>query len=837
MEITGNWLLCDFDEGEGLIKGAHLPECDTACWVPVSVPGDVHTALIAAGRVEDPFVGQNIEKCEWVERREWWYRAEFQAPEAALDDRCDLVFEGLDTYATVYLNGEELAQTDNMFIRHRVDATRAMRPGRNVLAVRFDSTVATVERRDASPFWAAFYPPRVWVRKAGMNFGWDWGPRLVTCGIWRPVRLEIVRRARIESHYVRTHAIAPQHAVILVGAEVELLPTVVEDGLRLRATLVHEGKVLTGEARLAGRRAEIRLLVENPRLWWPNGTGDQPLHPVTVELLADDEVLDRVEDRVGIRTVSLLQEPDPDGLGSSFTIVVNGMRIFARGADWIPADNFIGSIPPQRYQALVGMASEANMNMLRVWGGGVYEHEAFYRACDERGVMVWQDFMFSCAAYPDHDESFVANVRREAETVVKRLRNHACIALWCGNNENDWIDDMTRGDDPAKPFYGRRIYHEVLPAVCAGLDPSRPYWPSSPYGGSDHNSEREGDRHNWQVWAGQKYPHVFGEPYGADTSEANVSFRNYALDLCRFCSEFGIHASPVLRTLTTRTGNLEYDSPEFLYRIKDFDVERKARMMRAHIGEPTSLEQYRVFSMLVQAEGLRFAIEHYRRRMHDCAGSLFWQLNDCWPGISWSVIDYDLNPKAGWYYAKRAYAPLALSAKIEEETLHLYVVNDRREDEAVTARLLTVDTREGIVGERTVTGVASANAATVLTQFRLGELGLDDPTRRFLVLREAAGKAPEHAIFLAELKDTVLAPATLSLGVQPTECGADITVASDVPAHFVAVDIDLPGAVLSDNYVTLLPGEERTLSARATRPITSDLVTVLCLNNMMPGRG
>jgi len=829
--LSGTWKLGEFAEGGGVAAGAHLAEYDDSAWLNAEVPGDVHTALLKTGLIADPFVAQNVEACGWVERAEWWYRAAFDAPALADGESAALVLEGLDTFATVYVNGAEMGSTANALMPHRIDVTSALQPGANVVAVRFDSTVATVEKKDSSPFWAAFYSPRVWVRKAAMNFGWDWGPRLVTCGVWRPVGLEVCGGVRIESHYARTHAVTPEHAVVLVGAEIAVAEGV-SPPVRLRATLTHAGRKITADAAFGGNAAEARLLVKDPLLWWPSGVGASPVHALTVEVIgADGTVLSKAEDRIGIRTVQLLQTPDPDGKGKTFTFAVNGVKVFAKGADWIPADNFIGSVPAERYRALVRLAADGNMNMLRVWGGGVYEDDSFYRACDELGIMVWQDFMFGCAAYPDYDDEFMENVRAEARAVVKRLRNHPCVVVWCGNNENDWIDDMMDRGDPPKPFYGRRIYHESLPAACAELDPTRPYWPSSPYGGSDHNSEREGDRHNWQVWGGQVYPHRFGEPSRGDVASSNVSFRRYAEDTARFVSEYGIHASPPLRTLLKRTGPLEYDSEEFLYRIKDPDTMRKIRMMEAHIGQPTSLEQYQVYSMLVQAEGLRFAIEHYRRRMFDCSGSLLWQLNDCWPGISWSVIDYDLTPKAGWYYAKRAYAPVALSLKIEGDATSLYAVNDTLSAVSLEAVLITADTLDGVVAERHVRGIAAANSATMLGESSLDELGLTDASRRCVVIREANGLVPEHAVFPGELKDVRLRRAALNVEVARTNVGAEITVGSGVLAHFVGVDIDAERVVLDDNYVTLLPGETRVLKATARTRVTADAVTVDCLNN------
>ncbi|MFQ6098895.1 MAG: glycoside hydrolase family 2 protein, partial [Armatimonadota bacterium] len=679
--------LKDFEPGGGVEAGAHLPERDDSDWLDVPVPGDVHRALVAAGRLPEPFDGMNVERCQWVEEKEWWYRLEFECPEGVDASRAQLHFEGLDTYATVWLNGERVGTAANMFTRHDFDVSAHLKPGeRNVVAVRFDSTVKTIEGKDCSRFWAAFYKPRVWVRKAQMNFGWDWGPRLVTVGIWRGVSIR--PRGLLGPIAARTVSIDERGAVVLVEAEV---PGPEPGRWRVRARLTDGEREWAGEREACAGVAEVRLLLDRPRLWWTHDLGEPFLHDLTVTLLEDGEAIDGRKMRVGIRTIELLQEPDAEG--KSFTFVLNGVRIFCKGADWAPADSFIGSISDERYRRLIALAQKANMNMIRIWGGGVYESDAFYRACDELGVLVWQDFMFACAAYPDYDEGFRDAAREEIRDAILRLRNHPCIALWCGNNENQWIDDMSHWKDPETPLFGRDIYERMIPEALARYDRSRPYWPGSPYGGDDDNSAREGDRHNWQVWGGQMYPRRFGEEPKGDPTPSGMSYRHYAEDECRFCSEFGIHASPPLRTLRRHiaASELEYDSEQFLYRIKDPDKDRKRRMMQAHIGEPTSLEQYETFSMLVQAEGLKYGIEHYRRRKFHCSGALFWQLNDCWPCISWSVLDYYLNPKAGWYYARRAYEPVLLSFADEQAGASLWGVNDTLTDYRGRAELVHAD--------------------------------------------------------------------------------------------------------------------------------------------------
>ncbi len=832
LDLNGVWQLKGYGPGEGAGAGAEQPGFSDDDWLPVSVPGDVHRALVAAGELPEPFDGMNVEECQWVEGKEWWYRLSFECP-PELDGPAELLFEGLDTYATIWLNGEPVGSAGNMLISHAFEVGAHLRPGEtNVIAIRFDPTTAVAETRQADHLWSAFYSHRPWVRKAQMNFGWDWGPRLATVGIWRGVSLRRKPDCRLRSPYVRCHAISDEGAVVVVGSEIE---GNCSEGVRLHVRLEDGDRSFEGAAQVVGARAETRLIVPEPRLWWPHSHGEPALHTAHFALRNGDGALDEATVRTGLRTVEVVQAPDPDGAGKSFTVHVNGVPIFCKGADWIPVDSFIGAAPPERYHRLVEMAREANMNMLRIWGGGVYEHDAFYDACDELGVMVWQDFMFSCAAYPDDDPEFREMVEAEADSVVRRLRNRPSIALWCGNNENDWIDDMQHAADPGAPFYGRRIYHEILPSVCARLDPTRLYWPSSPYGGSDHNSEREGDRHNWKVWAGLPVPRRFGQQLPGGRTPEDVSFRHYAEDDCRFCSEFGIHGSPVLRTLSRHVPaeELDYDSEQFLYRIKDPDNTRKVRMMAAHIGEPTSLEDYVLKSMLAQAEGLRFGIEHYRRCMFHCSGALFWQLHDCWPGISWSCIDYYLNPKASYYYVKRAMAPVILSPELRDGEVLLYGVNDTLARRTVDVLARQVELDGTVRRSHGVQADLPPNSSTLVASWQVGELGTgwpEEPEPLIFSAPEADG-IPDNVLFPVELKDVPLRPATI--GAEWEQTGGDsyeVTLSSEVLAYFVHLVFPVDGVQASDNYVHVLPGEPAILQVTAPGPLDPGEVQVQALN-------
>jgi beta-mannosidase len=513
--------------------------------------------------------------------------------------------------------------------------------------------------------------------------------------------------------------------------------------------------------------------------------------------------------------------------------VLNGVKLLAKGANWIPADSFVAQVDEARYRALLRLAGEANMNMLRVWGGGIYEKDAFYRLCDEVGILIWQVFMFACARYPDSPD-FMAEVEREAEAVVRRLRNHPCLALWCGNNENDWIDDMHNWQQPGRDFSGKKIYHELLPPIVEQLDDARLYWPSSPYGGNDHNAAEEGDRHNWQVWHGAVYPRRFGEEPKRDISPEGISYRHYAGDPGRFISEFGMHAAPVLETLRRNAPPtaLHYNSPELLYRNKDEPKGKGDMLMLAHTGLPGSLQEYLDFSMICQAEGLKFGIEHYRRRKFHCSGTLFWQLNDCWPGLSWSVLDYYLFPKAGYFYVKRAYAPVLASFKEEKDGVSLWITNDTLEDFVDTVTVSHGDFSGQGLYEEALEIRAPANASVQVWRLSFDELGVKNPRQEYLAARSSSGAFPDNRHFFVEVKELKRPKPNLTVKItEGSEGECKVRVATDTYAYFVKLVVPIEGTKFSDNYFDLFPGQERSIEIwnETDRRLEENDVAVSCL--------
>ncbi|MGH2819361.1 MAG: beta-mannosidase, partial [Actinomycetota bacterium] len=559
--------------------------------------------------------------------------------------------------------------------------------------------------------------------------------------------------------------------------------------------------------------AQTCLSVPRPALWWPSGYGAQPLYDLHMQLRRDDTVLDGLEDRVGLRTVELDRTPDPEEAGAeSFTFRINGVRIFAKGANWIPLDCLSGRMDRPRYEELLDLLVEAHGNMLRVWGGGQYEKDDFYRLADERGILVWHDFMFACARYPD-DPDFIAEVRAEAEHQVRRLRNRTCVVLWAGNNENDWIEDASNRAEPGHDFPGKSLYHRHLPEIVRRLDPSRPYWPSSPYGGDDHNGEQAGDRHNWHVWHGGVLPRRFGEEPRRDPSPEGVSYRHYLEDTARFASEFGMHASPVLETLRRNlpASELSFGSEGLLFRNKDTPKDKGNALMLAHTGLPRDLDEYIDLSMICQAEGLKLALEHYRRRKFHCSGALFWQWNDCWPGLSWSVLDYYAFPKASYFFVKRAYAPvLASFAERPDGAVEVWLTNDLPApvDETLTWTHATFDGQVLDRGEVHAHGPANASMCVARV-----EPGGGGRRGQFLWL-EGGDRVPYNRHFFAEVKDLVRERPAVSVEWERSGDALVATLVCERHAYFVNLFAPVEGTRYSDNWFDLFPDKPRRVSIR-----------------------
>ncbi|WEG13376.1 beta galactosidase jelly roll domain-containing protein [Pullulanibacillus sp. KACC 23026] len=813
MELNGNWKLQFFDVGAERDLEIASPEYIDYFWMRAQVPGEVHSTLLKHRLIEDPFYGHNDLKCRWVEEKVWWYRTTFEWKDKfEKSERLELIFEGLDTYATVYLNGVELGSTENMFISHTFDVTRELRKGKNVLAVKFDPIDFKVKDK-TQYYWSGFSKQRIWTRKAQSHFGWDWGPRLVSAGIWKNVLLQKRKCGKIDSVFAHTLEVSEDQAIVKVEIDTCLWNKNISYYVDVK--LVNGEDVITTTTGIINGKAQVNLTIQNPKLWWTHDLGEPNLYNLHVTLLADSQIVDKQTEQVGIRTteVKLINDRGQH----CFTFVLNGVEIFAKGSNWIPIDSFIASTPDERYVHLIKMAKVANMNMLRVWGGGIYEKDIFYKECNQQGILVWQDFMFACALYPDYNKNFMDNVQKEIVSVVKRLRNHPCLSIWCGNNENDWLyEALYSSGEITDPFYGEKIYHELMPELLEELDPTRLYWPSSPYGGNDHNSREQGDTHNWQVWHGNIEPRTFGEPQQVDYSVEGVSFKKFKQDTTAFASEFGMHASSNLFTLKSNIPEDQFywGSEELAYRNKDVHHPKGILLMEGYTGIPENLDQYLKFSMLTQAEGLKFGIEHYRRNKSQTSGALIWQLNDCWPGTSWSLIDYYQLPKASYHYARKFFSPILYTLDYHPSgVIDLWGINDQLEEWQDELTFIVSDFYGKTYFSQKYPITINSNSTTKVASFNEKDIlqGLD-PTCAVIVIRGKSNQVEDNFYYFRDQKDIQLPKPNLQVHINKEE--QSLTFTSKALTRMVTIEMEIEQLILEDNFFDLLPGEEKTIQIK-----------------------
>lgn len=778
-------------------------------WLSAQVPGSVHSDLLRLRKIKDPFVYPNEAKAQWIENVGWEYRREFSlAPQQIACDAIDLVCEGLDTYATVLVNGQVVARSNNMHRLYAWNVKPFVRAGTNELRIVLDATLPRARKEIEY-----YLPSRTdvtevvpWIRKAAYQFGWDWCPRLVTSGIWRPIRLERYDAARIAG------VITQQH---WRGQDVTLK-------VRVRLNVATAGQY-TLSARLAGvnasakaslrpgeRELKLALLIRNPRKWWPNGYGHQFLYRLTVTLQRDGRILDRAAKRLGFRTLRLVQKKDK--IGSGFEFQVNGVPVWAKGANWVPLDSLPDrASTPQgiaRTRDLLQSCAAANFNMLRVWGGGVYETDAFYDACDELGLMVFQDFMYACHQYPG-TRKFLENARREAEAQVWRLADHPSLALWCGNNEIEqgWAYWGWRDSMPQRFPDFLNLFCRLLPGVVKKLDPAHDYRPCSessgpPYG-RHPKDPRKGDVHYWGV-------SVRSEP-----------IEKYKELKARFVAEFGFSSFPPLNELkrVIPPRQLRLASPAIEDRMKwpSANVRDQFpngnRVLEKYLADYTGIppaadrggpafERTVYLSQVLQGFAIQTAVEAWRRYKPYCMGALYWQLNSCWPEIGWASLSYDGQWKALHYMARRFFAPVLASADITGQTAHLYLTSD------VNAPL-TGNLRWWL---RDMTGRPLESGGTTVNIPPLGNLrALDlsfpdhDPRRAFLHYRFRARRyTSENIAFFTRFKDLALPSTRVTARLITHRARPALRVSATGPAFFVC--LTAPGVRFTDNYFHLPTG-------------------------------
>ncbi len=638
------WRLHNCNWGTGNTVGFAESE-PGGTWIDATVPGDIHMDCIREGMIPDPYYGTNNDHCLWMEEKDWWYRLDFESPEREAGQRVFLDFDGLDTFATVYLNGSEIGRHANMFTSLRLDVTERLAAGQNKLAVCLASPRYSVKISD-SPDVFGNPPERLYARKAQSCYGWDIAPRLVTCGIWRPVSLVVTDNLELADVAVRTLDVSGNGARLQFSAEILNHGDQPIDAV-LRVELAGEAFACSCVCEPGRNPVAQEVTLADPRLWWPRGHGDQTLYDVDVTLLRNGEPVDTASRTFGIRTVTLSEETQPSG-ATSFCFKVNGKPVFLKGMNWTPADAIFAQADTQRYTELVEAAAGANINALRVWGGGIYEPDVFYDLCDRHGILVWQDFMFACACYPQ-DPAFLDEVRAEAEQVVTRLRRHPCLMVWCGDNEDDWLSEA----------YGVAGYRDnpttkqVLPDVVQRLSPEIPYVPSSPFSrrADDQNADTEGDVHLWNHAVSHDDAFYFGRRP-------------------RMVTEMGRMALPDMEVI--RSFVPESDRWPILndtWRLHCSDPNRVCwgdwRMLdlfhcitACKRDEPQSLEDMIRTTQALQVEATRAWIRYYSGDP-ECWGIFLWNLADCWPQISSAYIDYPFRTRPALETVREEYARIA----------------------------------------------------------------------------------------------------------------------------------------------------------------------------------
>ncbi len=795
----------------------------TTLWEDATVPGTVHTDLIRNKKIADPYYRVNEYYAQWVDKCDWEYRHTFTVSEAdATAESLTMRFNGLDTFAEVTLNGRKILSADNMFRTWDVDVTHNIVAGENAISIIFESPIrhglemlnsydyATPANNDQAANGGLNPEETVcaYIRKAPYHFGWDWGPRLVTSGVYRPIEIIAQRGARIDDVFYRQDKVTASKAQITAVVTIDALANQ-ELTLNIKEQGASKNFATKKVSLTIGENVvEVPMSISKPRLWWTNGLGEAELYTMVASLDNEGATVDSAEDTIGVRSLELVTEPDAAGVSCFFRL--NGVPVFMKGANHIPNDLFVDRMTEEVYDKEIADAKDANMNMLRVWGGGIYESDYFYQRCNEEGILVWQDFMFACSMYPN-DDHFYKSVEAEAIDNVRRLRNNPCIALWCGNNEMDggWSEYDPKGGWGWKERYNdaqhkeiwyayNHIFNEILPAVVAAND-NRTYRHSCPMTSDPKvhatpKTVNDGDIHYWGVWHGV-------EP-----------LENFHKVLGRFMSEYGFQSFPEMRSIA------QYAIPE------DYDIDSEVLLshQRSAIGNatiakylemyypiPDNFEDFIYIQQVLQADAIAMAIEAHRHNMPHTMGSLVWQINDCWPVASWSSVDYYRRWKALHYSIRRTFEPMLLTAKIIDENVQVSFVNDGLKPvKNVEVTAVVMNPAGEISSQKSWKQSVNANTATLALREKASTL-FTDKNEFIVVTAKAEGKQIARCIFYpTKMKDMTLPVIEPTVKVTPIEGGAvEVEVTSTQLSKNVWLDFKGQEGFFSDNYFDVLPGE------------------------------
>lgn len=844
--LSGNALSASVPLVKNLHDGWRFKQARLTNWYPATVPGVVHTDLLQNGIIEDPFFRLNERGLQWIDKEDWVYEKVFTLSDDMIkEENLDLVFEGLDTYADVYLNDTCILKADNMFRRWQVSVKPYMKKEKNLLRIYFHSPVKIdVPKWDALPF---HYPASndqsenggllekkisVFARKAGYHYGWDWGPRLVTSGIWRPVYLKAWSNSHIKDVFIQQKQVSASRADII--GQVELTADKDLKGVIVSITDEGTGNVLgkkQTDLKKGNNLVTIDFILKNPKLWWSNGLGESFLYRFRTDVTMNEEKLDSVTKKIGVRSLKVIHQPDK--YGHTFYIELNGRPVFAKGANYIPCDNFLPRVTPEIYKRTVMDAVNANMNMLRVWGGGIYENDLFYDLCDEHGILIWQDFMFACSMYPA-EGALLENIRQEAIDNVRRLRNHASIALWCGNNEcqDAWLGwgwkpqlEKQSKEYAAKVWEEyKQQYHVTLPAVVKEYSPETFYWPSSPFAFEGEKSgDTDGDRHYWNVWHGK------------------VPISDYNKEKSRFFSEYGFQSFP------------EFESVKrYAPYPKDWDIRSEVMMAHQRGGEhanglietyllneykkPHDFETFLYINHVLQGDAIKTAIESHRRQMPYNMGTLFWQHNDCWPVASWSSRDYYGRWKAQHYYVRKAFEDILISPIMEGDELKVYIVSDRMKATSGKLRIQWCLFDGKVLSDWNKSVKIAGNESRIHFSVPIADL-LKNVDKGAGYIRadytDESGKIYSNNYYLGKQKEMDYPKVNLTTSIVPIERGFQVIVNTDKFARAVCLSVPDNASVYSDNYFDIQPNgnvKVEVITGLSIEEFSASL-KLTCLNN------
>lgn len=800
--------------------------------VKASVPGCVHTDLLDNDLIEDPYYRDNEESLMYIGESDWLYRRVFKVTKADLSDEVvELVCQGLDTFADIVINGQAISSTDNMFRSYRFDVKPYIYEGLNTIEITFRSTYPYMEEKVNERFLEITgrdhhrITGNNYVRKMQCNYGWDWGPMCVTAGIWQDIYIEAYDLTRIEDvQYVQSHS--DNEVTVTINANLSGHP----QNASVVCEMSFEGTMVELiNCELNDNKASGQITIKEPKIWWPNNLGDQPLYEMTLKVLGErGQEIDTKSERIGLRTLVL--DRHPDQFGESFQFVVNDVPFFAKGANWIPIDTFVTRGTDIFYRELLEAAKDANMNMIRVWGGGLYEKDIFYEICDELGLCVWQDFAFACSAYPAYDTDFIETFKQEAKDNVIRLRNHPSLALWCGNNEIEAMGNMT-SDDGSKGSMTwneyKYLFDEVIPTIVSSYDGCHDYWPSSPMDDAGNrvnpNDPTKGDAHLWDVWHGRK------------------PFEWYRTCEHRFNSEFGFQSFPEPNVVNSYTTKEDRNITSYVMEKHQRSVignDAILQYMLSWFRLPTTFDMLMWTSQILQGLAIKYAVEHWRRSMPRGMGTLYWQLNDCWPVASWSSLDYIGNYKALHYNAKHFFNPVLISGVEDKmkQTLELHLSNDLREDRSGLVSYKVYSLEGHLLEEDTFETCIIAGKSKKVIELELAEVIEGNGGIRNSVVWygfEVDGEMlSENTTFFERPKHLKLESPNIKSGIkQMDSTHFSVEVTTDRPAFWLWMSMGEQFGQYSERFFDLYPHQSKTIVIRTDQEMTLDTFTQLLTIN------